>query len=708
MVTAPRGAAAGEPAGAWIPDEALVRLRADVSAWDVADRHGATVRREAGPAGWIVLGAPPGRGDALLDALARDPDVRACARHGRTYGATWGASAGGVATPGRTGQWHLHAANVPLDQPDLRGVVVAVLDTGVAYEERISGGRRFVTAPSLRGVRFVAPADFIERDAHPNDDHQHGTHIASLIASQGDVRGVAPGVSLLPIKVLDEQDIGTEAALIDGIHHAVRNGAHVINMSLSFGSAYTPSAALVEALERAAASGAVLVAAAGNEGTDRVTQPAANPLVLAVGALRPAGAGAYAPAPYANASPRVDLVAPGGSVDRDRDGDGLLDGLLAETIGLQDPSHVGWWLYAGTSQAAALVSGAAARLVALGLDAPAVRATLLAAAQPDPYAAAPFLDGQGRGRLDVAAAVARAATPTPATGAGAFVALLPWLEGGADGLTRASARATVLDEGGQRVPGAQVFGIIDGAGGGPVTCTTGEDGACRLLARWRAARSDDGWCIRVETVVVDGIATHPGAASFANAGFHALLRELRGARAAGAALAFRWRAGDDPELGRVADAVTATELQVARAGPARAFVFAPSAVDPNAAAGAGTLAIASGVGGATPIVRMLPADAGGGWGWRIWRARDAWPFDLFELDADALAGTPLGISARAVFGGQGRGLRPVLVGTGRAPGPLVVNRAAGNELADTPVGVWLTAGGWALPTSDLPARARER
>ena len=72
--------------------------------------------------------------------------------------------------------------------------VVAVLDTGVAYETW--GG--FTAADTLSSTAFTAPYDFINDDNHPNDDNEHGTHIASLIASSGAVTGVAAGVSLTP------------------------------------------------------------------------------------------------------------------------------------------------------------------------------------------------------------------------------------------------------------------------------------------------------------------------------------------------------------------------------------------------------------------------------------------------------------------------------------------------------------------------------
>ncbi len=272
-------------------------------------------------------------------------------------------------------QWHLrHLPSADgLRDPDKW--VVAVLDTGVAYETATVRGVSYCAAPSLSHSQFVAPADFVQDDGHPNDDHQHGTHIASLIASDGDVRGVAPGVTLMPVKVLDETNAGTEEALVKGIRHAVRHGAHVLNMSLTLGGD-PPSQALLDALAHAHRAGVVMVSASGNEGADAVTWPAASPYVVAVGAsiLKPDGH--LEVASYSNRSDDLDVFAPGGDLRADYDEDGMVDGLLAESISRGEPWRVGYWLMAGTSQAAALASGLAVHLLDAGHSPEEVREAL--------------------------------------------------------------------------------------------------------------------------------------------------------------------------------------------------------------------------------------------------------------------------------------------------------------------------------------------
>lgn len=710
-----------DPADAWLHSEVMVAPAQHAALADVARRHDTTVARGVGASGFGALAVPEGRSpDDLLAALREDVDVDWVSREGRTFGATARGDArvvgevrpedvvgtrvgegARVAGAGRdvaydpgAYQWHLDAVDArDLASVDLRDVIVAVLDTGVAFEDRLVDGVRHHAAGSLKHVRFVAPWDFINGDPWPHDDHQHGTHIASLIASRGAVTGVAPTVSLMPLKVLDEEDVGTELALVEGIHWAVDHGADVINMSLSFGTGYVPSEALVAALERAGNAGVVLVSAAGNEGTGQVTQPAANPLVIAVGAIRPEGPTTFGPAPYGNASPRVDIVAPGGSVDKDRNLDGYVDGLLAETIALQDPTRLGYWLYAGTSQAAALVSGTAARLLGMGLSADEVRVALQAAATPEGFAPVPFVDGYGRGRLDVARTLALATTGPLPRPRDYFVSMLAWLEAGPGGQVRPTAMLTVLEEDTSLAVGVQVAGTLDGPGGGPFRCVVG-DGHCRVSGSWQEPKSGQTWIFSADAVVAEGVAFHPGTAMFAGPGLQALVAEMRAnADTLDAVLGFHWSAHRDAELGNVAAADLLVDLGVGKATSPLAMVMTEGVLAPDWLSGGGTLHISGGSGHA-PAVRAssLP---GPGAPWSLFRVPGAeGAFGLFQVDATALRDTPLALSARAMLGPGARGARAVFVGTGHSPGPVQRNRRLGNDLAGTPLGELLRDGGW--------------
>ena len=156
------------------------------------------------------------------------------------------------------------------------GVIVAVIDTGVAYEDYTDGATTYAQAPDLADTDFVAGYDFVNDDAHPNDDEGHGTHVTGTIAQSTDngigVAGVAFDASIMPVKVLDSEGSGSYADVADGIYFAADNGAQVINLSLG-GS--VPSVALRDAVDYAHGLGVTIVAAAGNDGSNAISYPAA-------------------------------------------------------------------------------------------------------------------------------------------------------------------------------------------------------------------------------------------------------------------------------------------------------------------------------------------------------------------------------------------------------------------------------------------------
>jgi len=309
-------------------------------------------------------------------------------------------------------QWNFDIINMEeawdLDETDpISGgdpaVVVAVLDTGVAYEDYDG----FVRAPDLGDTTFVSGYDFVNEDSHANDDHSHGSHMTGTIAQSTDnglgVAGLAFATSIMPIKVLDENGIGTIGDIIEGIDYAVFNGAQVMNMSFESTSG---SEALSEAITAADAAGVVMVAAAGNGGGDQigdasVNYPAAYDEVIAVGAVR------YDldRASYSNYGSALDLVAPGGDTSVDQNGDGQVDGILQETLSdpENDPTTFDYFFAAGTSSATAHVSAAAALVIAAGAEAGQVK-NLLTGTATDLGDAGTDTE-YGAGLIDVAAAV---------------------------------------------------------------------------------------------------------------------------------------------------------------------------------------------------------------------------------------------------------------------------------------------------------------
>ncbi|HMJ95153.1 MAG TPA: S8 family serine peptidase, partial [Thermoleophilaceae bacterium] len=200
-----------------------------------------------------------------------------------------------------------------LGAPGGRGAVVAVLDSGVAYERR----GRFRRAPDLRHSTFVHPWDFIGKDAHPNDVFGHGTHVVGTIAQTTnngiDTAGIAYNAKIMPLRVLDANGEGDSADIARAIRYAARHRADVINLSLEFPTevraAEIPD--ILSALRYAHRRGAVVVAAAGNQADFAVAYPARAQSVIAVGATTVTGC----QADYSNAGADLDVVAPGGGAD---------------------------------------------------------------------------------------------------------------------------------------------------------------------------------------------------------------------------------------------------------------------------------------------------------------------------------------------------------------------------------------------------------
>ena len=285
--------------------------------------------------------------------------------------------------------------------PSAEGVTVAILDSGIAPE-----------APSLACADIAQGYDFINEDAEPRDDHQHGTHLASLLLADprcgAMIRGYAVGATLLPVKVLGADLTGTELQIAQGIQYAVAEGADVINMSLSFGQGYTPGLAMQRALQAAAESNVILVGSAGNSGDETVAFPAAAPHVIAVGAYeRPTLSGAHdalpEPSAYGNFGAALDVLAPGGSLERDVDGDGVPDGVVAETFNPAAPDQFGYWVAAGTSQAAVAVTGLVALMLKQGMSEKLIRPTLSATShRPDGDFSAHYGNGLLRPALALA------------------------------------------------------------------------------------------------------------------------------------------------------------------------------------------------------------------------------------------------------------------------------------------------------------------
>lgn len=214
------------------------------------------------------------------------------------------------------------------------GVTIAVLDTGIdmthpRLRDRIAGGIDLVDDDADPSEEANGIDD--DGDGNADDGYGHGTLVAGIALA------VAPNAKILPVRVLDDEGLGTATRVAAGVRWAVQAGAKVINMSLG---TRAWSSVLEGAVQEAVAAGAIVVVSAGNDG-DRwaVDFPGDVPGVIAVGALGLKGR----PANFTNGGRLSTVFAPG-----------------VKVVGTWPG---GTWAQAtGTSFAAPLASGAAAVL----------------------------------------------------------------------------------------------------------------------------------------------------------------------------------------------------------------------------------------------------------------------------------------------------------------------------------------------------------
>jgi thermitase len=206
-------------------------------------------------------------------------------------------------------------------------VVVAILDTG------IDSGHEDLTGSVIDGINLTESSEI-------GDVHGHGTHIAGIIGANADnglgIDGIAPDCWLLNVKVANDKGRCRASVLAEGIRWAVDHGADIINISIEI-KEY--SLYLEQAVNYAWDRGVIVIAAAGNDGSDTAVYPAGFGNCISVTALR----NESGLAPLANYGDWVDIAAPGYQVYSTLPGD-----------------EYGYKY--GTSFAAAYASGLAARL----------------------------------------------------------------------------------------------------------------------------------------------------------------------------------------------------------------------------------------------------------------------------------------------------------------------------------------------------------
>lgn len=177
-------------------------------------------------------------------------------------------------------------------------VVVAVIDTGIDQSH-----------PELKN-KLLPDYNAVNPLKRGMAD-MHGTHVSGIIAAEANNgiggMGVNPNVKILPIDVFAREWGAYDYSIAEGIMHAIEKKAKVINMSLG---SYFPSPIIEEAVEKAVEAGIVVVAAAGNSGSNMKGYPASFPGVISVGATNEK----KELAEFSTYGPSVDIVAPGEDV----------------------------------------------------------------------------------------------------------------------------------------------------------------------------------------------------------------------------------------------------------------------------------------------------------------------------------------------------------------------------------------------------------
>ncbi|MBI2568461.1 MAG: S8 family serine peptidase [Candidatus Schekmanbacteria bacterium] len=310
-------------------------------------------------------------------------------------------------------QWGLHntgqeggTADADIDAPEAwdvtmgsEDIVIAIVDSGVDLDHEELSDR----------ITLVAGSDLVNGDNTPDDDSGHGTHVAGTSAARGQngrgVAGVCWECRIMPIKVLDASGTGTFDKIAAGIALAAAAGARVINLSLG---SHSPSESIADAIAVAADAGAVVVAAAGNEGTDQPFYPAADVGVVAVAALGRDGERAS----FSSYGSWVDQAAPGveiwstvpGDAYAIREGTSMAAPFVSGALGLLAAAHPDWNPHLLAEHLRRTSKASVARNGGTGAGLISADAALRTAVSPEASVAQTAVSdpgGDGDGRLDL-------------------------------------------------------------------------------------------------------------------------------------------------------------------------------------------------------------------------------------------------------------------------------------------------------------------
>jgi thermitase len=343
-----------------ISGQIMVKFRDKDAAAGVLRQHGLKEGPGIGGTGAHLIKVPGGKELQLIEALSRNPaveyaepdEVVTAATDDQYFpqqyalqntGQSLTSTAGTLVAADGTADADVDAVEA-WNVPTVGGTKVAILDTGVAnVHDDI--------APQVVGYANFVSADTKEDPkANPEDKYGHGTHVAGIVAAKANnkigVAGVCPDCSILDVKVLNDAGAGSSSVIANGISWAASNGAKVINMSLG---QRVSSRTLEAAVNNAWNQGAVIVAAAGNAGTQAKIYPGAYPNVIAVAATD----NKDNKASFSTYGRWVDVAAPGVSVYSTFPNHPFV-------LGTQNGRSMGYDIASGTSMASPVVAGVAA------------------------------------------------------------------------------------------------------------------------------------------------------------------------------------------------------------------------------------------------------------------------------------------------------------------------------------------------------------
>ncbi len=154
---------------------------------------------------------------------------------------------------------------------DGSGIVVSIIDTGIDLNH-----------PDLEG-KIIGGYDFVDNDEIPEDTNGHGTQVAGIIASNGNLKGIAPNSKILMYKVSEDGESVPSHLIIKAIEKSIEDGADIINISLGINQTNTK---IDQAVNKAIRNNIFVVTAAGNFGPELNTigSPGINPNAITVGA----------------------------------------------------------------------------------------------------------------------------------------------------------------------------------------------------------------------------------------------------------------------------------------------------------------------------------------------------------------------------------------------------------------------------------------